>query len=69
MPLLKTTIPKAEFQVEMDVERDAFINLDGKIYPLDGAISELVVSMLEEIVVLREQVDTYTKYMGQGGDA
>jgi len=69
MPLLKAKIPKAELQVEMDVDKDAFISLNGKMYPIDGAVSELVMSMLEEIVSLREQISVYNEYLGEGGDA
>ena len=69
MRSFRAKIPKAEFDVEMDVERDAFIKLDGKRYPLDGRVSELMLSMLEEIVILREQVDIYEKHVGGRGDA
>ena len=69
MGYFKAKIPKAEFEVDVDVERVAFIKLDGKRYPLDGRVSELVLSMLEEIVVLREKVNCYEEYVGGRGEA
>jgi|TARA_R100000656_G_scaffold79162_1_gene58178 hypothetical protein len=68
--LLRIKVPKSEHKVEVETERDGFLVLNGKKYPIDGEVSELIVDMLEELIDLRDMVNIYeNEFSGQRGEA
>lgn len=68
--LLKTIVHKSEHKVEVETKRDGFLVLNGKRYPIDGEVSELIVDMLEELIDLRDVVNIYeNEFSGSRGEA
>ena len=56
--------------MEVETKRDGFLVLNGKRYPIDGEVSELIVDMLEELIDLRDVVNIYeNEFSGSRGEA
>ena len=69
MVLSKMKIPAAGLEVEIDKDVEGYLILNGEAFFVDAEVGHLLISMVDEINLLRDYTEEMEKHLGSRANA